>query len=208
MFTDYNSLKANEGTVPVSSYNKLVDAVRAQAVRTGPGYNVTTTLGGTTLQIGRNTPFFAPRPFEVTITAAASDDDPTGLTVRVAPGTVNQLLPSDTYETFSIESDGTYYLKANATSDGKTITSVNLTCDTDTPATQTPVPFALPVTVDILLYVITNGRPFRVIGDGSISLAGTEIYKTDKETPADPGQLPYTSWYVWTPVYANNINLP
>jgi len=77
------------------------------------------------------------------------------------------------------------------------VTSVTLTIDDDEPEPQTPTPFALPSSFDLLLGVVSDGSAYRTIGCGSIVLSGVEQFRTDKDEPAEPGELVYVPWYVW-----------
>jgi len=194
---DFSQIKVWGGEVTPSNFNKLCDIVQSQGISTGPGYNIKRSAGGTTLSINSRSNAVVPPPFLVTITPMGTTDEST---VVLYPGTVNQLLPSDTYTTFTVDNSGTYYVKAIASTDGKNVTSVSLECDTDVPEAQTATPFGLPTTVEIPLYVISDGSLFRLIGTGSVSLAGNQVFVTDKDPPADPGTLPYTPWFIWSVV--------
>jgi hypothetical protein len=82
------------------------------------------------------------------------------------------------------------------TSDGQQFNSCQLSLETQAPPAQEPVPFGLPQTVKFLVGVVYNSSVFQIISD-NMNLAGTQQYVADKETPLQPGELPYTIYFVW-----------
>jgi len=194
----YRKLKIfDKNTVSPLDFNRLVDYVQSITLNNGLGYKIHRTKCGTNLTVHPGQSGGGSCPF--TVTTAPVSGDTTSLHVSVTAGTVNSLLPSNNFDTFTISTTGLYQVKVRALGDGdgKDITSCSLLVDTDPPEVQVPTPFALPSTVDILIAVILNGTVYRTIGCGSIQLTGTQEFITNPESPADPGMLNYIAYYAW-----------
>lgn len=116
--------------------------------------------------------------------------------VKVTPGTVNGLVPTNIFDKFDISITGNrvYYVKIRALSNGSNITSCSIVVDTNLPTTQIPTPFAVPATLDILLAMIRGGIIYRMIGVGSLDVSGTQQYITERPN-AGPGELTYIPYY-------------
>lgn len=188
----FSNLKCYGGTVTDRHFNRLVDALQSIALTPGVDYRILRTPAGTTIQPDGKGGGSGTCPFTIRLKVVDGD-----LKATLTPGSVNELVPTNTFEEFSVEDTGTYYVKAKATSDGEKITSVFLEIDTDMPEAQTPTPFALPALVEILLGIIKDGKAFRTVACGSIHLQGHEEFRTDKSPPAQPGELVYTPYYAW-----------
>lgn len=134
-----------------------------------------------------------------TTTAGAIVDDPDNVRVQVSPGKINELIPTNCFDGFTVAKTGVFFVKSGVVTDGASVSSNTLAVDGTPPVPQVPVPFALPASVEVLLAVIKDGKPFRTIGCGSIQLNGHEEFVTDKSPPAEPGQLTFTPYYTWQP---------
>ena len=193
-FSDY---KSYDGRVSESEFNALVDLMQRVALCPGVGYTLSRNVTGTVIQTkpGSGGSSAIPCPFDVTVKAGAGNNDKIA-NVRV--GSVNQLVPDNYKQDFHFDPTGDdIQVKVKVNTDGAKVTSCTLVVDSSDPNQQTPTPFALPSEVEILVAVIIDGTPYRIIPCGSIQLVGQEQYKTDKETPAEPGQLQYTAYYSW-----------
>lgn len=176
-------------------FNRLVDALQSITLGSGLGYKVLRTAAGTTIQPeGKSGGTFA-CPFTVLLNAVSGD--PTSLTVSVSPGTVNQFVPTNLFDTFTIASTGTYYVKAGIETDGQDMTSFTIYCDTSKPDSQTATASSLPTSFDVLLAIIKDGKVYRVITCGSISISGYQQFITATDSPAGPGELNYIPYYIW-----------
>ena len=172
--------------------NALVDYVDQVKPIRGPGITLNETPSGTSISTAAGTAAgtaTSGEPFTVTVS---------GTDITISPGTCNQLLPSNMFDTFTFSPGDLVQVKVRGVSDGEAITSCSLVVDTDAPAVQSPAAFSLPTSVDILVAVISDSVAFRTIGAGSVTLNGVEQFKVDKSPPADPGELTYTPYYVWS----------
>jgi hypothetical protein len=125
--------------------------------------------------------------------ADPEDENPPYL-VRVQPGTLNGILPSNWDEEFECAGEGLHYAKAVINTDGEAITGVTIAIDTTEPTVQEPQLFAVDSPVELTFGLFYESQVFRVIAPGSITLAPVPYLVTDKATP-QPGELAYQITY-------------
>lgn len=133
-------------------------------------------------------------PYDLSI--KVDPDDATARIGKVRPGTLNGLLATNAFDDFPFSATGTYYLKGHCSSDGFQITEVTLVLDgtVNTPfATQADAP---PAEVEVLLYVIVDGKPFKVIACGDIALTPKLMGLTEK-TPPVAGESLFIKQWAW-----------
>jgi len=192
----FSSLKSFDGAVSERDFNALVDAVQSIALLKGVGYAIARNATGTVLRVkaGQGGGSGNICPFDISVKAGTGAHDKIA---NVRAGSVNSLLPDNNFSDFHFNPSSVILAKLRCSSDGAKITGVTLIIDSSAIVPQTPTPFALPSSVDILIAVIVGGSPYRVIPCGSITLAGQEQFRTDKSPPADPGELQYIPYYSW-----------
>jgi len=116
----------------------------------------------------------------------------------VQPGTVNGLLPSNYTITQALGPSSTYFLTLSCTASNGQITGATLSFAGSAPAGIPTNMGQPPTSFDFLLGVVIDQVWFRTIGDGSVIMIGSEVFRTDKSSPA-PGTLPYDIWFTWVP---------
>jgi hypothetical protein len=126
--------------------------------------------------------------------ADPEDENPPYL-VRVQPGTLNGILPSNWDEEFECAGTGLHYAKAVITTDGEAITGVTIEIDTGPPAIQEPVEFGIAAEVEYLFGLFAEGAVYRVIGPGSITLSPEQWIVVGADPAAEPGESPYDIFY-------------
>ncbi len=130
-----------------------------------------------------------PYPYDVEFNGAPGD-------ATVRPGSINGLLSSNFDDVFPLGATTTYYLVLSCTAVDGEITSAALSMPTSPPAglpTQMGQP---PTAFDYLLGVVIDRVWYRVIGNGSLTAFGQEMFRISKTSPA-PGTLPYDIYYTW-----------
>jgi hypothetical protein len=130
--------------------------------------------------------------------ADAEDENPPYL-VRVQPGTLNGILPSNWDEEFECAGTGLYYAKAVIATDGEAITGATIAIDTTEPTVQEPQEFGIAAEVEYLFGLFAEGAVYRVIGAGHIVLPNRTWLVASAEPSASPGESPYDIYYVLGP---------
>jgi hypothetical protein len=177
--------------------NRPVVAAPLSARVTGDGTHISIRVppGGT------STPA-TPQPWDliarVDPDADSEDEDPPYL-VKVRPGTLNGILPTNWDEEFECAGTGLHYAKAIIATDGQAITSVTIAIDDTAPAEQEPQEFAIATEIEYLFGLLAEGQVYRVIGTGSIALEPRQWLVTSAEPAASPGESPYDIYYVLAP---------
>lgn len=136
-------------------------------------------------------------PFDITF-SAGSDSSHAKATIQ--PGTLNGLIPSNYTTTYDLDITTTYYLVLSVTATDGAITGCSLSMPTTAPS---PIPVLMgapPTSFDYLLGVVISKAWFRVIGNGSLTANGQEVFRVSKTSPA-PGTLPYDIYYTWSLVH-------
>jgi hypothetical protein len=160
-----------------------------------PGRGITTRASGSGICIDlaekstSPTPVSETLPFPFQVSVAS-------FLVSVRPGTINSLLPTNIFETFSIVENTTKYVVLNGVTDGKQFTACTISLDETAPSAQTPVVFGLPASPKFLLAVVRNTSVFQIISDNML-VAGKQQYIKSKAAPAAAGELPYEIYFVW-----------
>jgi hypothetical protein len=114
--------------------------------------------------------------------------------IRVQPGTLNGILPSNWDTTFDAANTGLHYAKAVIATDGEFVTGLSIEIDTIAPDVQEPQLFAVDSEVELIFGLFYEGQTFRTIGNGSIVLAPVPYLVTDKASP-QPGELAFQITY-------------
>jgi hypothetical protein len=126
---------------------------------------------------------------------ADPEDENPPYKIRVRPGTLNGVLPSNWDEEFNAAGTGLHYAKAIIATDGQGITGVTIAIGTTEPAEQEPQLFAIEESVEILFGLFAEGQVYRVIGPGDIRLRSVPWLVASPDTPREFGELPYDIYY-------------
>jgi hypothetical protein len=126
--------------------------------------------------------------------ADPEDENPPYL-VRVQPGTLNGILPSNWDEEFECAGTGLHYAKAVITTDGEAITGVTIAIDTTEPTVQEPQEFGIAAEVEHLFGLFAEGSVYRVIGAGHITMSPEQWLVVSADPAAAPGESPYDIYY-------------
>jgi hypothetical protein len=158
--------------------------------------------GGTEIVVapqsgGTSTPT-TPQPWDIIATpdpdADPEDENPPYI-LRVRPGTLNGILPSNWDIEEEVAGTGLFYAKAVIATDGEAVTGVTIEIDGTPPAIQEPVEFGIETNIEYLFGLFTEGSAFRVIGNGSINASPQAWFTVSADPPAQPGESPYDIYY-------------
>ena len=128
----------------------------------------------------------------------AAPENPAYL-VRVRPGTLNGILPTNWDIEEECAGTGLFYAKAVIATDGEAITGVTIEIDASPPAVQEPVEFGIQAEVEYLFGLFSEGSVYRVIGAGHIVLPTRTWLVTSADPVAVPGESPYDIYYLLGP---------
>jgi len=134
-------------------------------------------------------------PWEITVVNLGTSEAP-DYRVKVAPGTINQIIPSNMFSDWAIAATGTYYVTLDCTSDGVSLTNAVIDGNSDVP--PDPIDYDLnvaPENVSLLLGVIVDTIPFQLIMNvlEATTLAGVQALRS----PLVPGEPYYDTYYTW-----------
>ena len=115
--------------------------------------------------------------------------------VRVRPGTLNGILPTNWDIEEECAATGLFYAKAVIATDGEAVTGVTIVINGTAPAVQEPVEFGIENPVEYLFGLFLEGTVYRVIGAGHISISPKLWLTTEKQTLPAPGELPFSQYF-------------
>lgn len=105
-------------------------------------------------------------PWEITVVNVSEDPETPDWRVKVKPGTINQIIPSNMFSDWAVAATGTYYVTLDCTSDGDTITDVIIDGNSDIPPDLIgSEENAAPADLSILLGLVVDHVPFQLISD-------------------------------------------
>ena len=130
---------------------------------------------------------------------ADPEDETPPYLVRVRPGTLNGILPTNWDIEEECAATGLFYAKAVIATDGEAITGVTIEIDANPPTVQEPVEFGIEASIEYLFGLFSEGQVYRVIGAGQIVLQVRTWLVTAADPAAEPGESPYDIYYVLGP---------
>jgi hypothetical protein len=171
---------------------------RETQINAGSNTLVTRGTGGQSVSIinkmGGGGTAATPQPFDVSLSSDSTNTSQ--YTATIQAGTVNNILPSNMWNSFSTYGDSRYIWKLRCSTDGTSVSSVQIIVDSSQALPQVPVKFMLPFTFDIVFAVSFKAQVWRIIGDGSPFAYSSPLYTTDKDW-YDLGAFPYETYYCW-----------
>jgi hypothetical protein len=126
--------------------------------------------------------------------ADPEDENPPYL-VRVRPGTLDGILPTNWDIEEECAGTGLFYAKAVVATDGEAITGVTIEIDNSPPEAQEPVEFGIANPVEYLFGLFLEGSVYRVIGAGHITISPKLWLTTERQSPPAPGELPFEQYF-------------
>jgi hypothetical protein len=178
--------------------NGILDEIRRNKPLVEKGLSARVTGSGTYIGLCKNfNGGAAGAPTETHPFKIASSGD----SVTVQPGTINSVLPSNTFDggalrQFGVSPDTLSYVVLTASSDGSQITTAALSVETTAPPAQTPAAFGVPASAEWLLAVVYNSSVHQIIDDNLV-VTGTQQFIADRDGTPEVGQLPYVAYFVW-----------
>jgi hypothetical protein len=128
-------------------------------------------------------------PWQVTLIPSGSTYNGT-----IYPGFVASIFPSNIFSTFNVSSSLTYWI-CTVTTNGRQITSAQISTSASPPAAQTLIASSLPTTARFAFAITQGGIVYRTIGDGNPIVSINQVVITDKATAPPPGIPGVDRWY-------------
>ena len=135
-----------------------------------------------------------PQPWDLqaVVDPDAAPEDPTPpYLVRVRPGTLNGILPTNWDIEEEVSGTALIYAKAVVATDGEGITGVTIVINGTAPTVQAPQEFGVANPVEYLFGLFLAGAVYRVIGAGHITISPKLWLTTERQTLPAPGELPF-----------------
>lgn len=132
-----------------------------------------------------------PHPFKV-----YREDTQTTKYVKARPGTINNLVPTNIFDSLTITGSGVEYVVLTLSINGSDspVSSV-LSIETDYPVPSATTPSAPPSIVKDVIAVLNDGVIFQ-IRDTNLVATSAEVFQETIDNP-DPGERDYIPWYRW-----------
>ena len=182
--------------------NSILAEIRRNKPLPGRGITVRQTGQGTAIDLAASIPRGStpatPQPWDLIARvdpAADPEDENPPYLVTVRPGTLNGFLPTNWDEEFECAGTGLHYAKAVVATDGQAITGVTIAIDTTPPAAQEPQEFGIANPVEIVFGLFSEGTVYRTIGAGNISGSPKLWLTTERQTPPQAGELPFSQYF-------------
>lgn len=129
-------------------------------------------------------------PFDITI------DSGSGYCTFIY-GTMNGIAPTNIGSTLSVSLSGTQYVYLACSAVDGVFSSSTITIGSSAPSViGTNIGYP-PNSFSVLLHVVVNGTPFRIINRSSLQALSKEAFRTQK-VMTTPDMLPYDSYYTWS----------
>jgi hypothetical protein len=150
---------------------------------------------------GTSTPS-TPQPWDLQARVdpdADPEDETPPYLIRVRPGTLNGILPTNWDIEEEVSGTALIYAKAVVATDGEAITGVTIVINGTAPTVQAPQEFGISNPVEYLFGLFSEGQAYRVIGAGHIVLPTSTWLVTSASPAASPGESPYDIYYLLGP---------
>lgn len=116
--------------------------------------------------------------------------------LKVAPGLVGGILPSNWEDEISFNQNGLSYMVVDCQSDGKVVTAASISADSSPPTQQTPGLHLAPSSFKIAFAVLKDGEAIKTVRAGHISVSPTIVLSLQNPSPT-PGLNVVNRYYIW-----------
>jgi hypothetical protein len=146
---------------------------------------------------GSSTPT-TPQPLDIIATpdpdADPEDENPSYI-LRVQPGTVARMLPTNWEDEFNASSETLYYGIVSLATDGRFITGATIEIEEEAPDDQEPQKYGIENPVKLVFGLFKDGKQYNLSGGQDIAVSAVAILATSADPAAQPGESPYDIWF-------------
>jgi hypothetical protein len=188
---------------PISAnlVNSIIDEINKNNLISVVGGKMSKSINGTTIAVGSarvsGEPAIDP-PFNYSSVATSSS----GAWFRLSPGTINNYIPDNNFETLLLSATtptetSLNYVSVLCDTDGYNVISASIISSNVAPLAPPVNEGSAPVTFSALIYTVKGFTPYRVIGPSSLVARVTEAGR-DPKVSFGIGEIPFNIWYTWT----------
>jgi hypothetical protein len=127
-------------------------------------------------------------PWDIYVSGSEGEGDEIQYTLKVEPGTLARILPTNYNDEFTAEKDTLYYGIARVETDGTYINGLTIDITDEEPADNEAQAFGLPANVDILFGLWINGVASNLAGGKDIDVYAKNVITLDRDPPPEPGE--------------------
>jgi hypothetical protein len=127
-------------------------------------------------------------PWDIYVTEIEGDGDNITYKLKVQPGTLARILPSNYDEEFTAQKNTLYYGIARVATDGVYINGLTVDITSTAPAPNTAALFGLPPTIDIVFGLWINGQTSNLANGKDIDVFAKNVITVDRDPPPEPGE--------------------
>ncbi len=117
--------------------------------------------------------------------------------IYIYPSSINRVIPENIFDELSCNVNGTFFLKAICTTNGKTLTGIELVLDEDEISTDNQaLKNAAPPEFQVCVGIVNDGIYYQV---ETVNLEyEPRISFVSERVPPGPGEEPFERWWTWT----------
>ena len=186
--------------VSADRLNAILQEIRRVRPKSGRGISVSQTGDGTQINLSASLKGAAgatsQSPWDIVVESVQQGQEADiTYTVKVVPGTLARILPSNWNDEFTCDEDTLYYGIARVSTDGQFISGVEIDVTDTAPEDQTIEKFGLNSSVDILFGLFKDGTQYNFSGGADIDVSARVAIAVSADPPSEPGQSPYDIYY-------------
>jgi hypothetical protein len=182
--------------VTAARLNQILEEIRRAKPLPGVGITTRQEVGGVRIDNigGGGGPAAASRrqPWDIYVSKKEEDGS---FKLRVQPGTLSRILPSNWDAEFEAQADTLYFGLVNVETDGRFVTSAVIDLATEVPERPEPVKEQVPPSVSILFGLFKDGKNYNLSGGGDIGARPVIELVASADPPAEAGQAPWELYY-------------
>jgi len=192
------------GEISADKLNAILAEIRKNRPRGERGITVrqagdATYIGlAASLPRGGTTTPATPQPWDIIATpdpdADPEDENPPYI-LRVQPGTVARMLPTNWEDEFNASSETLYYGIVSLATDGRFITGATIEIEEEAPDGQEPQKYGIENPVKLVFGLFKDGKQYNLSGGQDIAVSAVAILATSADPAAQPGESPYDIWF-------------
>jgi hypothetical protein len=180
--------------------NTILQEIRRNKPKGERGITVRQSGDGTyiglaaSLPAGRGGSASRREPWDIYVAATQGEGENITYTLKVQPGTLARVLPTNWDDEFAAQGNTLYYGIATVQTDGTYVTGVTIKIEDEPPAPQAAVKFGLATSIDVGFGLFKAGTSKNFTDGKNIDVATRNVAIT-LATPTIPGNPAFDMWF-------------